>query len=97
MEEVLVTFFLLFAGREGEESGTSTWLIVSRRVRCERFVDGGILGNKTYFCEASMKTKWYRSYASQRSVARARGRRRGRLDFKQQFIEAGLVNKMMGM
>jgi len=57
MEEVLVTFFLLFAGREGEESGMSTLLIVSRRVRCERFVEGGILRNKTYCSKPSMNTE----------------------------------------
>ena len=41
-----LTFFLLFAGRDGEESGTSTLLIVSRRTRWERLVEGGMFSSQ---------------------------------------------------
>jgi hypothetical protein len=40
------TFFLLFAGRDGEESGTSTLLMVSLRTRWGRLVDGGIFSGQ---------------------------------------------------
>lgn len=38
-----LSFFLRFAGREGEESGTSTSLLTSLRARAERFVETGIV------------------------------------------------------